>query len=797
MRRISLVTSLLGVLAAAGCAGGGADPSSSGTGRGVPGSTFTVQVRGEKAYLDPATSTTVFLPDGGLVTASGGIACGFQDGVASTACSADYPWGDADAPTTVTVTATPVAAGGFYAFAGSCTGVGSPTAPSVCAVTGNADRMVLVRFAPSAAGLGGHPNWSPSLATSSLHVDAFRSWAADPRGYEWKCKECHGMGLQGQGIAPSCTSCHTGGRSMKLHDGSYFAFKLSAVANGPAVTTVCLECHAQQAADFMGTQHWTWRGPTPQLFDVDGTFQPSTSPQNPGTIGKANLVNNFCVSVASNEKRCDQCHAGYGNGATNLSARSPTYVNDPTRVDCLICHASSVTGNMASGGYNKIAGAFGAAGYAVGPGAPTASTAQLQAWATSLRLPTRDNCGWCHFNGGGADSVKVMSTALRTPSASVDVHMSPAAGDLSCADCHADPGHGIRGAGVHTPTSYARTSCEDCHGAAPHQDPEIANGALLNQHADTVACQTCHIPAYSRGMPGKMDWDWSTAGWKTAAFPHPATLYACVDGTTETPYAGQCSGTAKVKKYDYMKGTFAWAQNVPPAYRWYNGTMTHVETGDRGAFTIETGLTTATSDRITLSAPLGDRTDLTAKIYPFKLMTGRQAVYVDDAGGNSFVITPKLFQATGGDGAFWGVLAAQPPGTTHTYAYDPTGMTTTEFGAPADSLSGTFTVSAYAGYPSNTPIPIETLLSNVFTKGAAAAGQYDPVVLGTMARYDGVTVTTGWDWRYTKMYMDLEHEVAPAAQALGCGACHGATPVMDFTQLGYGCANPADCPRTP
>jgi hypothetical protein len=297
-------------------------------------------------------------------------------------------------------------------------------------------------------------------------------------------------------------------------------------------------------------------------------------------------------------------------------------------------------------------------------------------------------------------------------------------------------------------------------------------------------------------MPGKTDWDWSTAGWKTATFPHPATIYACVSGTTETPYAGQCSGTAKVKKYDYMKGTFAWGQHVPPVYGWYDGTMTHVTTDDRGAFTIETGLTTAITDRITLSSPVGDRADLTAKIYPFKLMTGRQAVYVDDAGGNSFIITPNLFAETGADGGFWGVLSAQPPGTAHAYAYDPAGMTTTAFGAPSEPLSGNFTLgTAYAGYPAATPVSIETLLSNVFTKGADLADQYDPAVLGTMARYDGTN--PGWDWRYTKMYMDLEHEVAPAAQALGCASCHGATPVMDFQQLGYGCANPAECPRTP
>jgi hypothetical protein len=43
-RRISLAVALLGAVAAGGCSGGG-DPSSSGSSRGVPGSTFTALVR--------------------------------------------------------------------------------------------------------------------------------------------------------------------------------------------------------------------------------------------------------------------------------------------------------------------------------------------------------------------------------------------------------------------------------------------------------------------------------------------------------------------------------------------------------------------------------------------------------------------------------------------------------------------------------------------------------------------------------------------------------------------------------
>ena len=76
--------------------------------------------------------------------------------------------------------------------------------------------------------------------------------------------------------------------------------------NGYSVTAACVSCHAAQAAQVMGSPHWNWAGPAPDLVAPDLVTPVS------GTIGKVNLINNFCVGVPSNEKRCDQCHAGYG-----------------------------------------------------------------------------------------------------------------------------------------------------------------------------------------------------------------------------------------------------------------------------------------------------------------------------------------------------------------------------------------------------------------------------------------------------------------------------------------------------
>lgn len=753
MRRISRAIALLGAVAAAGCSGTGA-PGTSGTARGTPGSTYTIQVRGDATWTDGGVSTN--RPRGGTVTSTpAGLSCGD----AGTACSFDVAWG-----TTVTLAVTYGGASTVHAFAGDCSG-------AACQLTGNSDKLVLVRFAASAAGLGGHPNFSDA----AVHGPAYVAFMKGDTG-ALDCRSCHGAELTGQGLAVSCASCHAW---PPPHDAARFQARfdpyLAVSLTGPAVTAICNGCHVRDAEAFMATQHWQWKGPTPQMYDVGADWLASIGLKNTGTYGKANLINNFCVSTAGNEKRCDQCHAGYGTGPSGTTSNDSAHVRaayqaDPNRVDCLICHSKSVNGAMAAGGYNKIAGAYGAAGYATGPGAPLPSSAQMRSWATNLQRPTRENCGWCHFNGGGADSVKIMSTALRTPDASVDVHMSPARGNLSCATCHADADHKVKGAGVGTPNNFARTSCESCHGTRPHGD--LANHGSLDGHTATVACQTCHIPAFARGKAMKTDWDWSTAGYKNIVAG--GTIYACAPlaGGAMVPYGAGCAtGYEKVKAYDYMKGTFAWGANVKPTYAWYNGKMTHATTDDKGVFG---ALGTTKDNRITLSQPLGSRADPTAKIYPFKVMTGRQLVYVDDAAGSSFIVSPKLFMQVGGDGGFWGTISAQAPGTVHGYTYTPaTGEGLDAFGAPSLPLDGSFVVTTNInGYTAYQSYPFSQLLGQVVTLGAKAAGQID-AASPTLTKYAGAS---GWDWRYTQMYLDLEHEVAPKEQALGynhgCSACH-------------------------
>ena len=506
-------------------------------------------------------------------------------------------------------------------------------------------------------------------------------------------------------------------------------------ASGYAVTAACVQCHAGAAEQIMGSAHWTWAGPTPDLVSIVDLV----TPVNPGNIGKVNLINNFCVGVPSNEKRCDQCHAGYGGDPDTAkpqkSARAYTLADSSipleNRVDCLVCHADATR-------YSKNPKDF---------GRPN-PTVDLSAAVREIILPTRANCGACHFYAGGGDNVKLMGSSLKNPTESIDVHMGRG---MTCSDCHASTGHAFAGSGVHVPTHTARVSCSQCHGAAPHEGTVATVGYWLDAHVAKVACQTCHIPKFSKAQFAKMDWDWSTSGDnKTCA----GTPGACTSGVVSTKVnddgVPDLTSATAVTSYDFIKGNFVWKRNVTPEYRWSNGKSSHVRTSDKGDIGTM-GTTPDDANRLTLGEPAGGRTD--GKIMPFKVMRGRQAMYID--GANSFVANPNVF----GPGSFWGVVQA--------VGYD---FSTYRFDA-----------ATAPGQPS-----VDKLWGKVLSVGAIAAGQV-PAGTAPFAKYDGVN--PGYDWRYTKLYMDMNHEVAPKALALGsasggsCGDCHSATPKIPVCQL--------------
>ncbi|MFO0598223.1 MAG: tetrathionate reductase family octaheme c-type cytochrome [Myxococcaceae bacterium] len=346
------------------------------------------------------------------------------------------------------------------------------------------------------------------------------------------------------------------------------AFFRQPLKTGPEVTEQCLGCHPDAAQQVMETPHWSWLSGDALR---DGKVV---------RIGKKNLMNNFCISVSGNWASCTKCHAGYGWTDANFD------FTKQQNVDCLVCHDGSGT-------YTKDKGGL--------PGAKV----DLAAAAGSVRTPARENCGICHFNGGGGMGVKHgdLDDSLLNANPEVDVHMGRLG--FQCIDCHETHGHRVPGklnATYSDVTKAQRFDCATCHGATPHPD------AMLNKHTARVACQTCHVPEYARKYPTKMTWDWSKAGDATR---------------TDSPH-----------EYLKIKGEFTYEDDVRPEYAWYTGKMGRYLMGDP-----------VTSDDLAINQPLGSRDDPNAKLWPFKVHRAKQIW--DPV--NKVLIPP----VTSGEGGYW------------------------------------------------------------------------------------------------------------------------------------------------
>lgn len=361
-------------------------------------------------------------------------------------------------------------------------------------------------------------------------------------------------------------------------------------ADPMAVTDKCLECHENAAHDVMQTSHWTW------------DLEQDISGRKDVYRGKKNAINNFCISINANWPRCTSCHIGYGwkDGDFDFS--------DSSRVDCLVCHDTTGT-------YKKPGPAAGMpAGY-TGNEQFDQKPVDLVKVAQNAGAPNRNNCVSCHGYGGGGNNVKHgdIDSSMVAPTAAYDVHMGADGQDFSCQTCHTTADHDIKGnAMVVSPGGENHIACTDCHDQNPHSE------ALLNNHMDTVACQTCHIPEFAKEIPTKLSWDWSTAGQDKVE--------------AKTDEYGK-------SVYNKKKGNFVWGKNVIPTYAWYNGKGGAYLPGDK-----------IDPDKVTrLSWPEGDRSDMTAKIFPFKVHTAKQPYDTK----HGYLITPKVFGKKGDPDAYW------------------------------------------------------------------------------------------------------------------------------------------------
>ena len=356
------------------------------------------------------------------------------------------------------------------------------------------------------------------------------------------------------------------------------------------VTKKCLECHEDAAHDIMQTSHWTWK------------LQQDYGERGQVDRGKKNAVNNFCISVNGNWARCTSCHIGYGWKDANFD------FSDAGRIDCLVCHDTT-------GKYKKPGPAAGMPAGFTGKEKFDKKSVDLLAVAQNIGTPSRENCIVCHGFGGGGNNVKHgdIDSSMLSPTRDHDVHMDADGQNFTCQTCHTTEKHQIRGnAMVVSPRGASHLSCTDCHDAEPHGE------SLLDTHTARVACQTCHIPAIAKEMPTKLSWDWSTAG-------------EDIQDAPKDEYG--------MPTYHKNKGNFLWGKNVVPTYTWYNGKAESYLLGD-----------TMDPEQVTkLSYPLGDINDSSAKIYPFKLHTGKQ-IYDRQ---NKYFITPKLFGSPKDPDAYW------------------------------------------------------------------------------------------------------------------------------------------------
>ena len=125
------------------------------------------------------------------------------------------------------------------------------------------------------------------------------------------------------------------------------------------------------------SQHWTW------LAD------PADKERQYGKAG--NSLNNFCISTNKTaDASCLSCHPGWGT-----SKDSP--------VNCLVCHSQK---KMNFDEAVEDIKSFLEEGDEESTEIAKEIQEELKAAVQNIGLPARQNCGSCHFYGGGGDGVK-------------------------------------------------------------------------------------------------------------------------------------------------------------------------------------------------------------------------------------------------------------------------------------------------------------------------------------------------------------------------------------------------------
>lgn len=402
----------------------------------------------------------------------------------------------------------------------------------------------------------------------------------------------HGDGFFNSGltVTATCNDCH-GNHSVNKHTNP-----LSKTSN-KNITKTCTQCHARMDivhGYYINKDAWEKESEKrPVCTDCHISHK-----SGKGRFAESAEINNFCIPTKSNTWKCSGCHTGYGKKDINID------FSDYSHSDCKICN-DTLEGSKKQ---------------PVGPGFPIVKKTTLE---YKTDIPTKysyirknrgkaqvENCGNCHFYGGGGNNVKHgdLSGDLYHADKNMDVHMDRQGADMGCVDCHEGTRHDISGK-LNTVSSnnQNRLTCIQCHGEQVHENRTI------NRHINKVACQTCHIPTYAKGVPTNMTWDWSTAG----------RLDAHGKRIKEYDRLGNIT-------YHTSKGTYTWASNVKPEYVWFNGTAERYVLGD---------VIDDTSKVLKLNTLLGSYDDSLSKIFPVKIHRRNQLFDTQ----NKTLITPLFY----------------------------------------------------------------------------------------------------------------------------------------------------------
>ncbi len=358
-------------------------------------------------------------------------------------------------------------------------------------------------------------------------------------------------------------------------------------------TKTCLECHEEEAKTFFESQHYQWRGRTPDVVNTEEEQK----------LGKLTMINDFCtnpqghqwIGKVKNEdgkvlgRGCSSCHAGLGKLPGDEATRDQL-----ENIDCLMCHVSGYRRDLYKDEQDEW----------VWKPILWQNQEGMDIVSKRVSLPDRSMCLRCHSSSGGGPNFKRgdIEPILKDPDRDHDVHMDSDGPDMWCIDCHIDDTHTHRviGRGVDmaaTDRPEKRLTCTSgCHQDHKHQVND------LDLHMEKVACTTCHIPEFARDQETDMFRDWSQVKWNEEK---------------------------KMYKYDVR-----FEMDVEPVYDWFNG-KSFVQIPGRPVTLNDKG-------EVPMALPQGDRNDAEAKIYPFKLHRGNLPV-LDETKWLAPVLTEKIF----------------------------------------------------------------------------------------------------------------------------------------------------------